>query len=197
MSWLGDAWDATGGAAWDSLTGQYDPSTVPNLQNDTRNDQIKAGRELQGWAFTGNGPSAAQNIIEQNRAQNSANQLGMAKSMGGDPALANRNAASAISQGSQAATYQGTVLRAKEQQDAMAKYLAQLSSIRGADMDYQSALMGVGERNATKEGAAWQKLLETYASGGTNMVAGGGGGGGGGGTTAGGAGNLGMVAVMI
>lgn len=158
MAFWDDAADWAGGA-WDSLTGQYDPSSVPDLQAQTRGDQRLAQGQLQGWAFTGQGPSAAQSMIEHNRAANAGMNIGAAKSMGGDPALANRNAANAIAQGNAAATYQGGIIRATEQQQAMQNYLNSLNATRAQDMNYQNAMYGIGQGNAANEQQAWMSLL--------------------------------------
>jgi len=181
------------GGAWDTLTGQYHASDVPNLQAQPRADQRAAESTLGNWAMTGQGPSAAQDIIENNRAQNAATQIGAAKSMGGDPALANRNAANAIANGNAAATYQGTVLRAQEQQQAMQNYLDSLHATRAQDLGYQGALWGIGQSNAEKEGDAWQNLLKGIGSGGASFITGGGGAGGAGGAAPGAAGGMGAA----
>lgn len=192
MSIFGDIGDWAGGA-WDTLTGQYDPAQVPNIQAEPRADQRGAEKTLGNWAMTGQGPSAAQDIIENNRAQNAATQIGAAKSMGGDPALANRNAANAIANGNAAATYQGTVLRAQEQQQAMQNYLDSLHATRAQDIGYQGALWGIGQSNAEKEGDAWQNLLKGIGSGGASFITGGGGAGGAGGAAPGAAGGMGAA----
>lgn len=163
------------GDAWNSLTGQYDPNEVPNLQNDVRKGQVGAQQELSGWALKGEGPSAAQTMLDHNRATNTAQQIGAAKSMGGDPALANRMAAEGITQGNAQATYQASILRAQEQQQAMENYLNQLNATRSQDLGYQNAMWNIGQGNSSRAQDAWMGLL---SSGGA--VAGGAGGGGGG-----------------
>jgi len=146
---------------WNSVTGQYDPNSVPNLQNDTRNQQVGAERVVGDWALTGKGPSAAQELVARNRAEGAATQVGMAKSLGGDPALANRNAAEGIARGNAEASFQGSLLRSQEQQQAMQNYLDSLHATRAQDLGYQNALWGIGSQNAANEQAMWMSLLSS------------------------------------
>lgn len=172
------------GGAWDSLTGQYDPNSVPNLQEHEMRLQHEAQGKLKDWAFTGNGPSVAQTMLDHNRALNTANQIGAAKSMGGDPALANRMAAEGITQGNAQATYQGTLLRSQEQQQAMENYLNQLNATRAQDLGYQNAMWNIGQGNAGRAQDAYLGLV----SGGASLAGGAGAGGGAGGAAGGAAG---------
>lgn len=148
---------------WNSVSGQQNPNNVPNLQAEPRADQRAGEKTLGTWAMTGEGPSAAQELISRNRAENAAQQVGMAKSMGGDPALANRNAAEGIARGSSEAAFQGSIMRSQEQQQAMQNYMDSLHATRAQDLGYQGALWNIDAQNAANEQGLWLSLLNTGA----------------------------------
>jgi hypothetical protein len=185
------------GGAWDTLTGQYDPSSVPNDQKWEADRQRGNAALLGKWATTGEGPSQAQALLDRNRGINAATQLGAAKSLGGDPALANRNAAEAISRGNADATFQSGIIRTQEQQQAMQNYINALNATRAQDLGYQNALWNIGQGNAQRSQDFWQGILTGGAKWAGGMSGGGGGAAAGGGAGGGGASGAGMAGAAV
>lgn len=143
------------GNIWDHMTGQTSTDNVYSADVRTRSNQQSAALgQVGNWAFTGEGPSAAQKLVEMNREQNAANMVGSAKSMpGGNPALANQLAAEGISRGNAQATLQGAQIRSQEQQAMISNYLTGLQAARQADADmYRAKLEGEQKNTAGKQG---------------------------------------------
>lgn len=143
------------GNIWGNMTGQTDPTNMYSKAADRRSNLQRDALDIEKrWAFTGEGPSAAQDLIEMNRSQNAANMIGSAKSVpGGNPALANQLAAEGVSRGNAAATLQGAQLRSAEQQAAMQNYQTGLQGARQQDIDLYNARLGAEQQNtAGKQG---------------------------------------------
>lgn len=140
-----------GGFMGNDLSAQSDPYFGERGQTESRGLQGNTFR-MANMAAQGRGPSAAQQMVEQNRAQNANRAIGMAKSMGGDPGLANRMASEQIQAGNAQASYQGAVLRAREQQEGMALAAQQANAMRGDDV--QMAQMRKEADQANKENRA-------------------------------------------
>jgi hypothetical protein len=143
------------GNIWDHMTGQTSTDNVYSADVRTRSGQQSAALGQVGhWGMTGQGPSAAQQLVEMNRSQNAANMIGSAKSMpGGNPALSNQLASEGIARGNAAATLQGAQIRSAEQQAMIQNYLTGLQSAREADAQmYQTKLQGEQQTTAGKQG---------------------------------------------
>lgn len=142
------------GSTFQDLTGQTPTYNQWSSNARTRSHQQSEGLGLlKDWAFTGEGPSAAQSLIDMNRQQNAANMIGSAKSMpGGNPALANQLAAEGIARGNAQATLQGVQLRSAEQQQAMSNYMTGLQGARQLDQDmYQKKLEAEQKNTAGRQ----------------------------------------------
>lgn len=125
------------GDVWDTLSGTgFNADSRFGEANQSRGQQQQAGQVVGNWAMTGQGPSAAQAMLERNRAGNTAAAVGAAKSAGAgsNPHLASRYAADAAARGVADASYQAQELRMREQQQAMQQYLAMLDAARQADI---------------------------------------------------------------
>lgn len=137
-----------GGLMGGSLSAGVDPNQFNRDQAAARKMQMQNAGALQRWAYTGEGPSNAQAILEKNRADNAARMVGMAKSMpGGDSVLANRQAAQGIAEGNAAATYQAALLRNQEQQQAMQQLQNQENQIRQTDAEIAAKKLAVEQEN--------------------------------------------------
>jgi hypothetical protein len=137
-----------GGMMGDSMSAQTNPYAHGEAQREMRLAQGANAQTLGRWANTGEGPSNAQAMIDKNRADNAARMVGAAKSMpGGDNVLANRQAMEGIAQGSQAATYQGAMIRNQEQMQAMMAYQNQMNQARQADVEMAKARLQVDQEN--------------------------------------------------
>lgn len=139
---------AIGGFLGGALSGTADVDQYAARSNAIGARQTQNADMLGQWARTGQGPSAAQAMVQRNRAENAAQQVGMAKTMGGDNALANRAASEGITQGNAEAAYQGQQLRAQEQQAVMQQYTQALASQRAAEVAQYQAQLGVSQKNA-------------------------------------------------
>lgn len=143
------------GNIWDHMTGQTSTENPWSANAATRShQQSEALGQVGNWGFTGQGPSAAQSLVEMNREQNAANMIGSAKSMpGGNPALSNQLAAEGVARGNAAATLQGAQIRSQEQQAMIQNYMTGLQSAREADQQmYQTKLEGEQKNTAGKQG---------------------------------------------
>lgn len=147
-----------------TLTGQTDPNRRTGNINQSRGMQREGLGTVGDWAFTGTGPSQAQGLVQRNRAEGAAQQVGMAKTMGGDPALANRNAAEGIARGNAEASFQGAQLRAQEQQQAMSNYLQGVQAMREQDQGLYNTQIGVDQQNAANRQSFWGNAINTGAS---------------------------------
>lgn len=128
---------------------------------------------LQQWAQTGNGPSAAQGLLERNRSEGQQRALSNAKSMGGGNAaltaqLANRQQ----SQGAADAALQSSTLRAQEQQNAMTAYQQALQTRRQQDIDIAKAQVDADQKNAEKKSGFIGSTLSSIGGGMGGMLGG-------------------------
>lgn len=136
------------GGIMDNMQGVTDAGGWWAQQNDARRRQEQDTNVVRNWALTGQGPSAAQQMVNANRAQNAAQMVGAAKSMpGGNPALANQMAAEGIARGNSQATLQGAQLRAQEQQEQMKNLLATEQAQRETSLDAYKARQAVDINN--------------------------------------------------
>lgn len=159
------------GNIWDSMTGQTDPDNrFSNSQTNRSKKQAVALGTVGDWALTGNGPSAAQGLLDQNRAQNAAQMISASKSMpgGGNPALANQMASEGIARQNAAATASAATLRAQEQQQMMQNYLASLQAAREADINMYGKSKAVDVQNTENK----QGFLGGLMGGGGGMIGG-------------------------
>lgn len=136
------------GGIMDNMQGVVNPQADQSREVEMRDQQMREQGVLSNWAMTGNGPSAAQRLLEANRSQNAAQQIGMAKSMpGGNPALANQLASEGIARGSAQATINAAQLRAQEQQMAMQQIMAARQGTRETDVDMYRSKQAVNMHN--------------------------------------------------
>lgn len=140
-----------GGGLWDTLSGQTDPNARYGDEAQTRKQQVANDQTLGQWAYSGNGPSAAQGILERNRSEGQGRALANAKALAGGNAalgatLANRQQA----QVSADAGYQAAQIRAQEQQNAMQAYQNALQMRRQQDQQKAEAQMAEDRANAEK-----------------------------------------------
>lgn len=157
------------GNIMDNMTGVVNPEADQSREVEMRNQQMAEQGVLSNWAMTGNGPSAAQRLLEMNRAQNAAQQIGMAKSMpGGNAALANQLAAEGIARGSGMATVNAAQLRAQEQQAAMQQLMAARQATRESDIDMYRNKQAVNMNNAENR----QGFIGGLMSGGGGLMGG-------------------------
>lgn len=129
-----------------------------NPYNDFNADYLRPDRDisntLKTWALTGQGPSAAQEMVAQERNKNIAAAQSMAKSTpgvshAGQQRLAQMGASRSIAE----ASSKGAVLRAQEQQQAMQNNLDQYRTMAQAYADAMRANAQVAAENAsTKRG---------------------------------------------
>lgn len=124
-----------------------------NPKNDFNADYLKPDPEisatLKNWALTGQGPSAAQDLIAAERAKNIAAAQSMAKStpgvsLAGQQRLAQMGASRSIAE----AASKGATLRAQEQQQAMQNALDQYRTMAQAYADAMRANAQVAAENA-------------------------------------------------
>lgn len=124
-----------------------------NPYNDFNADYLKPDADISGalkqWALTGQGPSAAQGLIAQERAKNIAAAASSAKSapgmsLSGQQRLANLGQSRAVAQ----AASTGATLRAQEQQQAMQNALDQYRTTAQAYADAMRANAQVAAENA-------------------------------------------------
>lgn len=120
-----------------------------------RQGQMALMQQLQE-AAAGRGPSIAAQQLKQGMDRNNAQALGMAATMGGNPALAARNAALGAAQANQATNRDAAMARLQEQLSARDQLGGVLNSARGQDMtiaanqaqlDQQAALANQGAYN--------------------------------------------------
>jgi hypothetical protein len=143
------------GDIFSHMTGQTSTQNqYSDWQADSAAKQSKGLSQIGNWALTGEGPSAAQSLVQMNREQNAANMIGSAKSMpGGNPALSNQLAAEGISRGNAAATLQGAQIRSAEQQAMIDNYMTGLQAKRGQDIQMYEAKLAAEQKNtAGKQG---------------------------------------------
>jgi len=149
-----------GGGLWDTLSGQTDTGKFFGESNDVAQRQAQNEGVLQNWAQTGNGPSAAQGLLERNRSEGQQRALSNAKAMGaGNPALAAQLANRQQSQVSADSALQSSTLRAQEQQNAMQAYQQALQARRQAAIDQDRAKLEAEQKNAENNSGFIGSLL--------------------------------------
>lgn len=138
-----------GGGLWDTLSGQTDTGQFFNDANGALAKQTQNEGVLQQWAQTGNGPSAAQNLLARNRSEGQQRALSNAKAMGGgNPALQAQLANRQQSQVSADSALQSSTLRAQEQQNAMQAYQQALQVRRQQSIEQDRAKLEAEQKNA-------------------------------------------------
>jgi len=120
-------------------------ATAPTVQRTAldmaRSDEVRAQQgklaDLLTSAAAGNGPSAAQALLQLQTEKAKREQMGLAiaRAHGGNVGLAQREAGENIAQIEGDANAQAAALRAKEQQDAQSKLADVLAGTRGADIN--------------------------------------------------------------
>ena len=149
-----------GGGLWDTLSGQVDTGQYFGESNDVAKRQSQNEGMLQNWAQTGNGPSAAQNLLARNRSEGQQRALSNAKSMGaGNPALTAQLANRQQAQVSADSALQSSTLRAQEQQNAMQAYQQALQARRQAAIDQDKARLEAEQKNAENNSGFIGSLL--------------------------------------
>jgi len=117
---------------------------------------------LQKWAMTGEGPSAAQSMLESTRQGNIAQgQQLAAATPGATPGAQMRLAGNAAATANAAAGGQAAQLRAQEQQAAMGQYMQGLTGLQRGDIDLYRAM---AQAYADKERANAQVAAENAAA---------------------------------
>ncbi len=138
-----------GGGLWDTLSGQTDTSQYFGESNDVAKAQAGNEQMLGNWAYSGKGPSAAQDLLARNRSEGQMRALSNAKSMGaGNPALTAQLANRQQSQVSADSALQSSTLRAQEQQNAMQAYQNALQTRRQQAIDQDKARLEAEQKNA-------------------------------------------------
>lgn len=158
------------GNIFDNMTGQTSTSNIHSRnQGLARGMQNKGLQTVGHWGLTGQGPSAAQGLVEMNRAQNAANMVGSAKSMpGGNPALSNQLAAEGVARGNAAATLQGAQIRSQEQQAMINTFLTGTQGMRDSDIEMYNARLAADQKNT----AGKQGFIGGLMGGGGGMLGG-------------------------
>lgn len=155
MPGIGTAIGAIGGGLLGGFFGGSDEPVMSEEEKQVRQMQMANLERLRANA-AGGGASVADRMVEHNRAENAAHQVGMAKTLGGDPALANRLAAEGIARGNAEAAYQGQQLRVQEQQFADQLYTQALGQGRAPDAGYtamvNAANVAEAERRRQQQG---------------------------------------------
>lgn len=140
--------------------GGVNPNARFKEQNQFRHAQIGALNTVGNWGMTGQGPSAAQTLLNQQRQKDNTQAFSNAKAMaGGNPALQQRLASDQQATNNAQAAYGASVLRSEEQQQAMDNYLKGLQGGREADIDVGRAKTAVDVSNAEKRGGFLSGLV--------------------------------------
>jgi hypothetical protein len=167
-----------GGFLGPMLSGSVDAEKYALEQAQTRAKLGQFTNRLGQWAEHGNPHSVAQQMVQHNRGENAATQVGMAKTMGGDNALANRIAAEGVTRGNLESSYQGQVLKAQEQQAATQQYLAAMDAQRMRDIEMYNAKQGNAQVSAARDADFYGGMLNEGAKAAGGAMNGGGGSGG-------------------
>ncbi len=159
MPGVGTAVGAVGGGLiggfWDTLVGNTNPDDRYGEFNAAGQKMQQNEDQLKSWAYTGNGPSAAQGLLERNRSEGQQRALSNAKAMGGgNPALAAQLANRQQAQVSADAGLQSSTLRAQEQQNAMQAYTQALAMRRQQEIDKAKAQAEADRANAANSSGA-------------------------------------------
>jgi hypothetical protein len=143
----GDLWGGVKkGANW--LSDQFNPYNEFHAGVERPDPRIQ--QQVTQWALTGQGPSAAQDMLRKERANNIAAAQSMAKSspglgISGQQRLASMGASKSIAEASNKAA----VLRAQEQQQAMQNYADLYRTQAQAYADAMRANAQVAAENAS------------------------------------------------
>mgnify|MGYP001033298388 CR=1 FL=1 len=143
MPGIGTAVGAIGGGLLGGLLGGAEEAEMSEEEKQIRRMQLANLQRLEQRAAGRGIPSAAEQMVQHNRAENAGRQMSFAKSLGGDPALANRLASEGVARGNAEASYQGAQIRAQEQQAAQAAYNQALGQARGPDASFSATQTGV------------------------------------------------------
>lgn len=139
-----------GGGLWDTLSGQA-------KSNDTRYGGTKETQalmkqneaQLGNWAYTGNGPSASQALLERNRSEGQQRAASNANALaGGNAALAAQMADRQGAQVSADSAYNAAQVRSLEQQNAMAAYQKALETRRQQNIEIAKNQSDLDQKNA-------------------------------------------------
>ncbi len=140
-----------GGGLWDAMSRQSDPDKRFDAEGIKGTAQAMRANEqtLGNWAYSGNGPSAAQDLLARNRSEGQQRALSNAKALsGGNAALAGQMANRQQAQVSADAGLQSATIRAQEQQNAMQAYQAALETRRQQSIDLAKAQQEADQKNA-------------------------------------------------
>jgi hypothetical protein len=149
-----------GGGLWDTLSGQTDTGDYFGGANEAEVRMKQNEGVLQNWAQTGNGPSAAQNLLARNRSEGQMRALGNAKAMGaGNPALTAQLANRQQAQVSADSGLQSATLRSQEQQNAMQAYQNALQTRRQQSIDQDRIKLEAEQKNAENNSGFIGSLL--------------------------------------
>jgi hypothetical protein len=149
-----------GGGLWNNLSGQSDPGARYGGVNEITTPMKENEARLKDWAYTGNGPSAAQDLLERNRSEGQQRALASAKSAaGGNPMLAGILANRQQAQVSADTGLQSATLRAQEQQNAMQAYQAALERRRQQNIEVAKAQNEQAAKNAENNSSFIGSLL--------------------------------------
>lgn len=162
MPGIGTAIGAVGGGLLGGFLGGTEEAEMSPEERQARQMQLAQLAQLERQA--NGGPNiATERMVEHNRAENAATQVGYAKTLGGDPALANRMAAEGITRGNAEAAYQGQQLQAQEQAQAQALYANALNNLRAADAGAAGVQTMVHQQNLDKERAMYGAMMNNGA----------------------------------
>lgn len=148
-----------GGGLWDTLSGQTNTGQFGDAN--AIGAKMEQNENVLGqWAQTGSGPSAAQQLLERNRATGQGRALSNAKALGGGnqgltAQLANRQQAQVNAD----ANLQSSTLRAQEQQNAMQAYQQAMQVRRQQSIDQQKAVLDAEQKNAENNSGFIGSLL--------------------------------------
>ena len=169
-----------GGGLFNTMSGATKPDERWKGEADRSYQQQANIDQLHDWAYSnrkdqygnplyGSMPSAAQDMVNRNRAVNADRAMATSKAMsGGNPALAAQLANRQVMQGNADAGFQGAMLRSQEQQQAMAAYQAALERNRQQEIEKAKALNEVDSKNAEKKSS----FIGSLMGGAGNMMGG-------------------------
>lgn len=114
-------------------------------QNQSRGMQMELGQDLLA-ASRGQGPSVAEATYKRNMEDAMAQQMSMAASSRGNPAIAMRNAAMNQAGISQRGALDSAMIRAQEQQAAQAQLAGLSTNMRGQDIGLATGQAGLDQQ---------------------------------------------------
>jgi hypothetical protein len=143
-----------------------------------RGQQASVLDPLRGWALSGEGPSAAQNMLNRERSRQISDAMSMAGSMpGATPGARQRMAAEGAATATTGLAQAGAEVRAKEQQGAMALYTQMLNAYRQGDIDtYKAAAQAYADATranaqvAAENAAARRGIVGGLIEGGAGII---------------------------